>query len=360
MSPKTKHKQQMKYVPHLPKRRLTQAEISEEAVKAIPRITNETVAEHREEVLGSARKLIYPLQHSKRRVVVVSLSILTMTIIVFFVGCSLALYKFHDTSAFIYDVTKVIPFPIAKADNRYVAYENYLFELRRYVHYYENQQKLDFSTKDGQTQLANQRQQALAKVENDAYVKVLAKQNNVTVSDREVEDEVVLLRAENRLGSSDEVFENVLKEYWGWSVADFKRELKTQLLAQKVAAALDTQTQQNAKDALAAVKQGADFKTVVAQYSDDEQTKANGGDYGAPIDKNNQDLSPYIIDQLFKLEVGQTSDIVQTSTNLQILKVTSREGDNLSFARIVCTFKDVSEYTKPLREQFPPKAYVNL
>src|SRR5580692_3168737 len=35
-------------------------------------ITNETIAEHRESVLSGARKYIYPLQHSKRRILVVS------------------------------------------------------------------------------------------------------------------------------------------------------------------------------------------------------------------------------------------------------------------------------------------------
>lgn len=351
----------MKYsLPKLPKRKRSQQEISDDAVKAIPRITNETVAEHREEVLGRARKLIYPLQHTKYRVVVISISILILTIIAFFAICGLALYKFHNTSTFIYDVTKVVPFPIAKVDNRYIAYENYLFELRRYMHYYENQQKLDFSTDDGKAQLATQREQALQKVENDAYVKILAKQNNVSVSDREVEDEVVLLRAQNRLGSSDEVFENVLKEYWGWSVNDFKRELKSQLLAQKVAATLDTATQDKAAGALSAIRQGMDFGEAVAKYSDDDQTKANGGDYGQPIDKTNQDLTPQVINQLFSMDVGQVSDLINTGANLQILKVTSKDGDQLSFSRIVFTFNDISQYIDPLREQYPPKTYLEL
>jgi len=41
----------------------------EEAISNLPRITNETIAEHREEVLSSARKYIYPLQHSLQRIV---------------------------------------------------------------------------------------------------------------------------------------------------------------------------------------------------------------------------------------------------------------------------------------------------
>ena len=348
----------MKYIPHIPKKKRPLVDRPEDAVAALPRITNETVAEHREQVLGQARKFIYPLQHTKHRVIVVSSALLAAAIVVFFAGCTLALYKLQSTSAFIYDVTKVIPFPIAKVDGRYVAYENYLFELRRYMHYYETQQKLDFSTQDGQTQLANQKQQALAKVENDAYVKQLAADHKVTVSNDEVDTEVALMRQQNRLGSSDAVFQNVLEEYWGWSVNDFKRELKLQILSQKVAATLDTATQQRAKDALAAVQQGTDFAAVVAQYSDDATTKANGGQYGAAVDKTNQDLAPQVLDQLFKLSPGQTSGIINTGDTLQIVKVTGQDSGKVSFSTIVCTFNDISTYTDPLRQKLAPKTYI--
>src|SRR5882757_6632789 len=79
-----------------------------EAIQNLPRITNETVAEHREEVLSSARKYIYPLSHSKHRVVVVTAGLLVTAIIVFFAYCGLALYKFQTTSTFVYGVTQVI------------------------------------------------------------------------------------------------------------------------------------------------------------------------------------------------------------------------------------------------------------
>ena len=64
------------------------------------------------------------------------------------VYCSLALYKFYQYNTFVYRVTQVIPFPIAKAGSHYINYENYLFELRHYVHYYETQQQRNFAGAD--------------------------------------------------------------------------------------------------------------------------------------------------------------------------------------------------------------------
>src|SRR6478672_386206 len=63
-------------------------EVDEKLVQALqnlPRITNETVAEHREEVLSSARKYIYPLSHSKRRIVAISAAIFVALLFGFFV-----------------------------------------------------------------------------------------------------------------------------------------------------------------------------------------------------------------------------------------------------------------------------------
>src|SRR4051812_12307741 len=99
-----------------------------QVVQNVPRITNETITEHREEVLKGARKYIYPLQHSKHRIVMVTLSITAMAVAAFLIYCTLALYRFYQNNTFLYRVTQVVPFPIARVDGDFVSYENYLFE----------------------------------------------------------------------------------------------------------------------------------------------------------------------------------------------------------------------------------------
>src|SRR5690606_37746342 len=51
----------------------------------VPYITNESLAEHREEVLKGARKHILPLQHSRRRIVILSVVIFVTTVVAFLV-----------------------------------------------------------------------------------------------------------------------------------------------------------------------------------------------------------------------------------------------------------------------------------
>src|SRR4051812_46130178 len=84
-------------------------------VEEVPRITNETIAVHREEVLKGARKYIYPLAHSKHRIVIITIGLLVTAILGLLVYCSMALYNFYQYNTFLYRTTQVVPFPIARA-----------------------------------------------------------------------------------------------------------------------------------------------------------------------------------------------------------------------------------------------------
>ncbi len=339
-------------------RRKKQAPAAEST--AAPKITNETVAAHREEVLGSARKYIYPLQHSKHRIVLISTGIIISLAVVFFAYCLAALYRFDTTSGFIYRVTQVVPFPVAKTGSRFVAYENYLFELRHYTFFYENQQKLDFNSEAGQQQLAEYKKRALDKVVNDAYVKELAKQNNVSVSNAEVDDQITILRRQNRLGGSEQAYEDALKQNFGWTVNDFRRVIKQRLLEQKVLAAIDTDTNQRAEKAFTLIKSGQKFEDVAKQYSEDDVSKARGGKFGFTIDKANRDISAQTTDALFRLNPGEVSEIINTGYSLEIVKTLSKNDDKVEGAHIVFNFKDLSTYINDLKDKQAAQVYVSV
>lgn len=325
------------------------------------RITNETVAEYREEVLGKARKYIYPLQHSKHRLVKISVSLFLVAIIVFFSYCILALYRFQSNSTFIYKVTQVVPFPIARSGTDFVAYENYLFELNHYIHYYRFQQQLDFNSDAGKQQLAEQKKRSLDKVVNDAYVKELAQRKGITVSDREVEDEIAVVRSQNRLGASDKEFQGVLKDFWNWSESDFKRSLKTQILAEKVTSAYDTGAHDRANAAFARLKNGEDFGKLAGELSEEPSSKANAGEYGFTIEKNNRDIDPAVTEVLYNLKDGQISEVIDVGYGLEIVKRVKVESDGkVTALHMVFTFKDIDDQINELKDQKKTTVYLRL
>ena len=347
-------------LPKLIKRRKATEERIQEAFANVPRITNETVAVHREEVLSRARKYIYPLQHSRKRIVFISGSIIALAVIIFFVYVGSALYKFQSTSGFIYGVTQVLPFPIAKAGSSWVSYESYLFQLRRYMHYYETQQQVNFSTPSGLKQLSLYKKQAMNEVITGAYVKQLASQYNVSVSNGAVNKAVSLVQNQNRLGSSQQQFKEVLSDFWGWNEADFKRELKQQMLQQAVVAKLDVNTNKRAELALNQLQHGADFATVASQMSEDLATKNNGGQFPSAIEANDPNIAPQITQTLFTMKAGQISGIINTGYTLEIIKVIQIQGNKIQAAHISFNFQSISNYIAPLEKSEPAEYFVQL
>jgi hypothetical protein len=328
--------------------------------KDVPRITTDTVAAHREEVIGSARKYILRLSHTKHRILSITISLLIITLVVFMTYTVLALYRFQTSSTFMYRVSQVLPLPVARAGSDFVSYESYLFEVRRYTHYYENQLQYDLNSPDGKQQLIEFKKQALDKVINDAYVKKIAKERGITVSEDEIDREVQLLREQNRLGETDDVFEDVLRDFWGWSVRDFRRSLQSQILAQKVAFALDTKTSERAQDAYQELKSGADFAKVAAKYSDDNATKDSGGQVGV-IARTNRDVSPETVDALYKLKPGQYSEVVNTGYALVIVKNLENTSDGkIKAAIITFELKDITDQLNQMKEDNPARTFIRV
>lgn len=341
-------------------RRVKRKEVSAISDTTVPRITNETVTQHREEVLSGARKYIYPLRHSRHKIVITTIAILVAVFIGFSTFILLSLYKFQSTSEFIYQVTRVLPLPVARIGGTFVSYENYLFELRHYIHYYENQGEVDFSSESGKAQLADQRKKSLETVVNNAYVRRIAREKGITVSSSEIDQQITMLRELNRLGTDNKVFEDVLKDYWGWSVSDFRRSIEQQLLSDKVLQALDTGTRSRADTALAELKSGKDFGAVAKQYSDDGATKDKGGELGFLVSRSDRNIPTQTVDALYKLQPGQISGLVNIGYGIEIVKNLGVQDDKIKAARIFFSYQDINNFLNDYRDKQKPQTYIKV
>jgi hypothetical protein len=324
------------------------------------RITNETLEETRKEVLKSSRKFVYPIQKSKHRVVILS-SLIGAAVLVAFVGFSLlSLYRYKSTSTFIYRVTQVVPFPVAKAGKSFVSYEDYLFEIRQYIHYFETQEKVNFSEVDGRQQLAAQRKIALQKVIDQAYIRQIAKEKRITVSDEEVDAEIELLQSQNRLGSNPEALQEIIRDYYGWTVKDFRRSLSDRVLFTKVLAALDTETTERANAALAELNAGADFSALAAKYSDDPSTKDKGGEISFLIEKVDRNVPAQMTSALYALNPGEVSGLVNVGYGLEIVKNLEEKDGKIRAAYILFNFKDMQVFLNTEKEKHKATSYIHL
>lgn len=342
------------------RRPIKSKEVAAPADSTTPRITNENVTQHREEVLGGARKYIYPLRHSRHKIVIITVAILVAVVIGFSTFVLLSLYKFQSTSSFIYQVTKVIPLPVARIGGTYVSYESYLYELRHFIHYNESQGEVDFSSEQGKAQLDDQRKRTLDKIVNFAYIKRIAKEKNITVSEQEIDSRIEMLKTLNRLGSDNQVVEDVLKDFWGWTVADFRRSIKEQILISKVTESLDSGARSRAESALAEIKEGKDFAEVAKQYSDDTVTKEKGGELGFLVGKTDKNIPPQTVDALYKLKPGEVSGIVNIDYGLEIVKNNAEQDGKIKASRIFVSYQDINNFLNDYKEKLKAHYFVHV
>jgi parvulin-like peptidyl-prolyl isomerase len=191
-----------------------------------------------------------------------------------------------------------------------------------------------------------------------AYVKQLAAKNHIKVTGAEVSLEMQALQAQNQ--SSEQELADVTSNFFGWSLGDLKREISQELLAQKVAATLDTGAQARAADALTQLQGGADFATLVTQYSD-AADKTNGGLYGnGAISEASTDVPPAVVRELEKLQVGQTSAVIQAGNTLEIVKLIGTANGKMQAAHISFSITPITTYVEQYTQAHPTHYYIKV
>lgn len=232
-----------------------------------PRITNETVAEHRERILAGGRRFKYPVQYGRRRLVVNTIIISLAAVILTVAFGWWQLYIVQNTSNFFYQVTKVLPLPVAKIDGQSVRYSDYLMQYRSSIHFSENIEGLDLDNENGEQQKNYYKRLALDNATTESYAEKLAKELNITVSKQEVED--LLDQHMNADGQkvSRQAYTAAINEMYGWNEEEYLRTLERQLLRQKVSAAIDEEAKK-LKDELEEKlnPDGSNFEKVAEEY----------------------------------------------------------------------------------------------
>ncbi len=313
------------------------------------RITNETVAEHRERILSDARKFKYPLQYTKHRILITSIGIVIIASISFLGFAGWQLYVVQNTDRFIYRLTQAIPVPVASVSGDWVNYSDYLRELRSSIHYFSTKEAVNFNSDDGKRQLEYQKRLALDKAVEGTVVAQLARQEGLSVSTQELNDFIDAQVGNNRLGLSRDAYAQVISDYYDWSIDEYGQSVKKQLLRQKVSAKLDTTARDRINTALNTLAGGTDFAKLAADVSDDASTKSRGGDAGA-MPKDSNDPSG-LIAAASQLKVGETSKVIEGVDGFYIVKLLAMTDDEVHFAKILVKYVYLDQKISELKDQ---------
>lgn len=277
-----------------------------------PRITSETVAEHRERILAGGRRFKYPIQYARHKLVINTIAICVLALVVIMAVGWWQLYKAQNTSEFMYRVTKVIPVPVATVDGQDVLYGDYLMKYISSVHYLEQIEQVNMKTEDGKRQIDYIKNKSLEDAIADAYAIKLAKKLGLSVSDKELEIFLKEQRQSNDGEVSEKTYYAVIMDYYGWSPSEWRYVTERKLLRQKVAYDMDDDSLKVANDTKSALDANPifDFKALSERISKQSGLEVTFGSSGW-VPKVNQDGGLSVAAS--KMEKSQISGVIKST-----------------------------------------------
>lgn len=282
-----------------------------EAPETPNRITNETVAEHRERILAGGRRFKYPVQYAKHRLVINTIVISLIALIAIILLIWWQLYPQQNTSTFFYRITRAVPLPVATVDGQDVRYSDYLVGFRSQEHYLQAKEGIDLYTKENKSQLDWIKRQALNDAIADSYAAKLAKESGVSVTDAQI-DEAIKRQRQSREGvTSQETYDAIVMDHFNWTPEEAREVTAHKLLHQEVAYKIDTTATKLRDQVVSKLKSETDFDKIAAAIPAVEGAKVQSS-VTPLVPSNNQDGG--LAERAAKLQVGQVSEAFRSTT----------------------------------------------
>ena len=337
------------------------------------RITNDNISEHREDILAKGRKLKYPMQYSKKRLIVISIVVVVTAVTTFGLWLNNALYKQQQTGDFFFSVTKILPLNVASVDGQPVRYQDYLRRLRADVHYYLNHEHRSFNSDEGEVELNYHKRKDLDVAEKAAYVEYLAEQNDISVSMDEVDAEIAAMREAN--GETEEGLISTLESYYGWSMSDYRLTTHDQMLEQAVSYAIDNEAKETADEVLERLQAGADFSVVAGNGTSGDTTQQTGSvssaqtlpnvQNGGTITAKTTDQDPTgVVQAVSKLSVGELTEVGKMRSNntnyYYIARLDAKDGEDIQYSLILIKLTKLDDDFTKLRADGKIEEYISV
>jgi hypothetical protein len=324
------------------------------------RITTETIAQHRERILAGGRRFKYPVQYARHKLVFNAIIISIVTLIALIGVGYWQLYHAQNTSGFMYRVTRVLPVPVARIDGQPVLYSDYLMKYRSSIHYLESKERVNLKTEDGKRQSDFVKSQAMEDALADAYAVKLAKQNNVTVTDAELQTFLKQQRSSTDGEVSEATYDAVILDYYGWSPQEYQHAMQTKLLRQKVSFVIDTDAQSISKIVAAAITAGnTDLKSVTAAVNMTAKVQVVYGALGW-VPKTNQDGG--LAAAAANLQKGAISSVIKSTTGegYYFIKLIDRNDTQVNYEYVHVPLTTFMKQLQNVKDQKKVEKFITI
>lgn len=324
------------------------------------RITNETVAEHRERILAGGRRFKYPIQYARHRLVIVTILISLAALVLFLLIGWWQLYLVQNSDGFLYRVTRVLPLPVAKVDGEYARYSDYLMEYRSSIHYLQQIEQVNLSSDDGKRQSDFYKSQAMDNVIASAYAEKLAREKGVRVTNEQVQEAIDSKRRATNGELSNEAYDAVTLDFFGWGPDEHRRVMERRLIQQEVAYSIDdnaTTRRDKAEKLLA--QPGVVFENVALELGG---TDAEAIELGAPgwVPKTNNDGGRSAA--AAKLQKDQISAPIKSTTGdgYYFVKLLDSNDTQVSYAYFKIPLTEFDKRLEVLKKDNKIQKYITI
>ena len=317
----------------------------------------EELLEKKNQILKKGRQFRYPLQHSQKTILKISAIVASIVFITFVLTISIMVYGYRSRSDLVYNVSKILPVPMGSVDGKIFYYKDYLVLVKSSEHFIDQQLVYKKGSLAHQNKLKIIEEESLNRVVENTIAQDIAKNNNVVVTEKDIDRELLTLVAQTNLNKDQDKLKEVLSDWYGWTEEDLRSEIKIQILKQKITPFLDTKAKTTANTVYDQIKSGAEFDGLAKKYSDDASSADKGGDIGV-VEKNSSILPVSLIDALYELPVGGVSKPIATPDGFYIIKCSSETNGARSAKYIFIAFQKSSDMLVEKRKSADINLYV--
>lgn len=321
------------------------------------RITNETVAEHREKILAGGRRFKYPMQYARHRLVIVTVALTVVALIVIGVLGWWQLYVAQSSNTILYRVTQVVPVPVAAVDGQMVRYSDYLMYYNSSVH---------FLLKSGELKQSDKRQADFQKRQNldiairNAYAEKLADELGIVVEAEQLErvNQEHLTMANGPI--SQETYNASTMSLLGWTPEEEQRSTKNQILKNNVAYKIDKEASDKAEKAASLLQASSnDFVKVAEELGGEGKGEVLALVSGmVPLVNNDGGLT----EAARKLDKGQVSSVIRSTTGdgYYFVKLIEKTDTQLNYEYLRIPLTEFDKRLEALKDSGKISEYIKI
>jgi len=252
------------------------------------RITNETVAEHRERILAGGRRFKYPVQYARHRLVINTIIISVVALLAITVFVWWQLYPQQNSSTLFYRITRVLPLPVASVDDQSVRYSDYLVGYRSQAHYLEFKEGINLGSAENKPQVDYIKRKAMDDAVADAYAQKLARQYNISITDTQIDQALERQRQSRDGTASKETYDAIIRDHFDWTPEEAREVTARKLLTQEVAYHIDNQANRQKETLEKILTTQTDFEKIAVELGGSGDAKVTAT-ITPLVPSNNQD-----------------------------------------------------------------------